>query len=332
MRNRAGEFMPNSSQKMQARQVVILVFDGVQPIDFSGPAQALITANEEGASPRYSVSVRAFKGEKIQTASGFSICAEAIDPALDIDTLIIPGGAGVHDAVQKDPQFRSALRQLCERSRRICSICTGAFLLAQTGVLTNRRAVTHWRSCERLSREFPQIQVESNLLFLKDGKVWTSAGVTAGIDLTLALIQEDHDTRLAAKVARRLVVYLRRPGGQNQYSEPLSLQEASGTYYDDLLQRMISKPAFAWTVEYMASIAGQSLRTFHRQFKEEVGTTPSKALEKIRTELARTYLHTTDMRIKQIAAKTGFESEDSMRDAIIRQFGLTPTEMRERFK
>ena len=331
MRNRAGEFMPNSSPKMPARQVVILVFDGVQPIDFSGPAQALITANEEGASPPYMVSVRAFTGEKIQTASGFSINAEPIDPALDIDTLIIPGGPGVHDAVQKNPAFKKALRELCERSRRICSICTGAFLLAQTGMLTDRRAVTHWRSCERLSREFPLVQVESDSLFLKDGKVWTSAGVTAGIDLTLALIQEDHDTSLAAKVARRLVVYLRRPGGQNQYSEPLSLQEASGTHYADLLQRMINKPEFAWTVEYMASIAGQSLRSFHRQFKEELGTTPSKALEKIRTELARTYLHTTDMRMKQIAAKAGFDSEDAMRDAIVRQFGLSPKEMRERF-
>ncbi|MFJ2990800.1 GlxA family transcriptional regulator [Collimonas sp. NPDC087041] len=331
MRNKAGEFMPNSSPKMPARQVTILVFDGVQPIDFSGPAQALITANEEGASPQYVVNVRAFTGEKIQTASGFSINAEPIDLDLDIDTLIIPGGPGVHDGAQKNSEFRNALHQLCERSKRICSICTGAFLLAQAGMLANRRAVTHWRSCERLSHEFPDVQVESNSLFLKDGKVWTSAGVTAGIDLTLALIQEDHDATLAAKVARRLVVYLRRPGGQNQYSEPLSLQEASGTQYANLLQQMINKPEFSWTVEHMASIAGQSLRSFHRQFKEEVGTTPSKALEKIRTELARTYLHTTNMRMKQIATKAGFDSEDSMRDAIVRQFGLSPKEMRERF-
>jgi transcriptional regulator GlxA family with amidase domain len=331
MRNGAGEFMPNSSPKMPARQVVILVFDGVQPIDFSGPAQALITANEEGASPQYLVSVRSFTAGKIQTASGFSINAESVELITDIDTLLIPGGPGVHDAVQKNPEFKNALRGLCERSRRICSICTGAFLLAQTGMLTNRRAVTHWRSCDRLSSEFPEVQVQPDSLFLKDGQVWTSAGVTAGIDLTLALIQEDHDAALAAKVARRLVVYLRRPGGQNQYSEPLSLQEASGTPYADLLQQMISKPEFAWTVEHMASIAGQSLRSFHRQFKEDTGTTPSKALEKIRTELARTYLHTTDMRMKQIAAKAGFDSEDAMRDAIVRQFGLSPKEMRERF-
>ena len=125
--------MPNSSQKMPMRQVVIFVFDGVQPIDFSGPAQALITAHEEGASPQYLVSVCSFKGEKIQTASGFSINAEPVDLNLDIDTLIIPGGPGVHDAIQKNSEFNNALRQLCERSRRICSICTGAFLLAHTG-------------------------------------------------------------------------------------------------------------------------------------------------------------------------------------------------------
>ena len=323
--------MPDSSPKMPMRRVVILVFDGVQPIDFSGPAQALITANDEGASPLYMVSVRSLTGKTIQTASGFSINSDPADLNLDIDTLIIPGGPGVHAAAQTNAEFNNHLLDLCGRSRRICSICTGAFLLARTGLLANRRAVTHWRSCERLSREFPEVQVEADSLFLKDGKVWTSAGVTAGIDLTLSLIQEDHDTILAAKVARRLVVYLRRPGGQNQYSDPLSLQGASGTQYADLLQQLINKPEYSWTVEHMASIAGQSLRSFHRQFKAEVKTTPSKALEKIRVELARSYLHTTNMRMKQIAAKTGFNSEDSMRDAIIRRFGLPPTELRARF-
>lgn len=323
--------MPNTSLKVPAREVVILVFNGVQPIDFSGPAQALTTANEEGASPPYTVRLSTLSQEKIMTASGFPVGAELVDSEIEIDTLIIPGGPGVHESAQNDPEFTGALRRLCERSRRVCAICTGAFLLAQTGLLANRRAVTHWRSCERLSHEYPEVHVESDSIFLRDGNVWTSAGVTAGIDLTLALIQEDHDSSLAAKVARRLVVYLRRPGGQQQYSEPLAIQESASARYTDLLQRLISQPEFPWTGEEMASAAGQSLRSFYRQFRAEVGETPAKTLERIRAELARTYLHTTDIRLKQIAHKVGFESEETMRDAVIRQFGVSPKEMRERF-
>jgi transcriptional regulator GlxA family with amidase domain len=323
--------VPTLPGKVPAREIVILIFDGVQPIDFSGPAQALTTANEEGASPPYAVRLHAMSQEKVRTASGFFVSSEPLPKGLPIDTLIIPGGPGVHEASHQGPLFSDALRKLSDEARRVCSVCTGAFLLARTGLLAQRRAVTHWRSCDRLAQEFPEIRVEPDSLFLKDGNVWTSAGVTAGIDLTLALIQEDHSAALAAKVARRLVVYLRRPGGQKQYSEPLSLQEAAGTRYAGLLQKMLGAPELEWHVEEMASVAGQSLRSFHRGFQSELGMTPSKALEKIRTEQARNYLHTTDLRLKQIAGKCGFRTEDAMREAMVRQFGVSPSEIRERF-
>jgi len=323
--------VPTLQGKVPTREVVILIFDGVQPIDFSGPAQALTTANEEGASPPYAIRLHAISQERVCTASGFIVSSEPLPNGLQVDTLIIPGGPGVHEAPQRDPLFRDALRKLSEGSRRVCSVCTGAFLLARTGILAQRRAVTHWRSCDRLSQEFPEVRVEPDSLFLKDGNVWTSAGVTAGIDLTLALIQEDHSAALAAKVARRLVVYLRRPGGQKQYSEPLSLQETAGTRYAGLLQKVLSAPELDWTVEEMALVAGQSRRSFHRGFRTELGMTPSKALEKTRTELARNYLHTTDLRLKQIADKCGFGTEAAMREAMVRQFGVSPSEIRERF-
>lgn len=323
--------MPKTGQKLPTREVVILAFDGVQPIDVSGPAQAFATANELGDFSAYVVRLCTLSNEKIRTASGFHMAAEQVPDDLDIDTLIIPGGPGVHDPKLTEADYIEALRRLCARSRRICSICTGAFLLARTGLLADRRAVTHWCSCDRFQREYPNVQVDSDSIFLRDDNLWTSAGVTAGIDLTLALIEEDHDTALTSRIARQLVVYMRRPGGQNQYSEPLSLQESASAHYGDLLQQITSDPAFPWTPEDMACAARQSLRSFYRQFADEVGATPAKALERIRVELARTYLHTTDMRLKQIAAKTGFHSEKRMRDAMLKHFGISPKEMRDRF-
>ena len=331
MRSTPGDHVPTLQGKVPAREVVILIFDGVQPLDFSGPAQALTTANEEGAFPPYAVRLHAISQDKVRTASGFLVSSELLPQGLPVDTLIIPGGPGVHEESQRGPLFSDALRKLSCGARRVCSVCTGAFLLARTGLLAQRRAVTHWRSCDRLSQEFPEVRVEPNSLFLKDGNVWTSAGVTAGIDLTLALIQEDHSAALAAKVARRLVVYLRRSGGQKQYSEPLSLQETAGTRYAGLLQRILSAPELEWTVEEMALVAGQSRRSFHRGFRTDLGMTPSKALEKTRTELARNYLHTTDLRLKQIADRCGFGTEATMREAMVRQFGVSPSEIRERF-
>jgi transcriptional regulator GlxA family with amidase domain len=316
---------------MPSRIVVVIVFDGVQPIDVAGPVQALATANEEGASPPYALHVCSFSPGKVTTNAGFCIEAEPIPPRGAIDTLMIPGGPGVHALLRDQPEHRNALRTLCKRAARVCSICTGAFLLAQVGILDGRHAVTHWRSSKRLASEFPFVLVDPDRIFVNDGNIWTSAGVTAGIDMTLALIEQDNNAALAISVARRLVVYVRRPGGQAQYSEPLALQTLGVKPYENLLKQIAENPVHPWTIDEMASVAGQSIRTFHRQFKSSTGQTPSRIVEHIRAELARLYLHTTKMGLKQIATKAGFESESALRHAMQRQFGISPKELRERF-
>lgn len=322
--------MSKSKQKLPSRRAVMLVYDGVQVLDVAGAAQALTTANEEGAAPKYDFRVCALAAGTVTTASGFGIAAEALPQSGIVDTVFIPGGPGVQRARQSKDAI-SALERLCRRARRICTICTGAFLLAETGMLNNKTAVTHWRSCARLAREFPQIDVDPDPLFIRDGHIWTTAGVTAGIDLTLSLIEDDHGAALASRVARRLVVYMKRPGGQRQYSEPMALQEASAEPYRELLQNITNLPTASWTVDDMAAAAGQTIRSFHRKFVAASGTTPAEAVERIRCELARSLLQTTPLKLAQIAGKTGFGSESTLRRALQRQFSVAAGDLRDRF-
>jgi len=247
---------------MPKRNIVIFAYDGAQLIDIAGPTQALTTANEEGATPAYAVRIVAVSRGPVRTASGLNLIAEPMPRGMTINTLLVPGGPGVHN-FRKDRRALAALQRLSIRSKRICAICTGAFALAQIGLLKNRRVVTHWRSCAQLAEEFPEVSVDPEPLFINAGKIWTTAGVTAGIDLTLALIEQDHSAALATSVARRLVVYMKRPGGQRQYSEPLELQRAASAHYDSLVQKIASRPAAAWPVEALAASAGQTTRTFH---------------------------------------------------------------------
>ena len=264
------------------------------------------------------------------TASGFAIMASSLPRSGVLDTVFIPGGPGVH-SLRLSTDAISALARLCGRARRICAICTGAFMLAETGMLDNRTAVTHWRSCARFAREFPKVNVDPEPLFIRAGRIWTTAGVTAGIDLTLSLIEDDHGAALASRVARRLVVYMKRPGGQRQYSEPMALQEATTGPYRELLQSIAGRPTASWTVGDMAAVAGQAIRSFHRKFVTASGTTPAEAVEKIRCELARSLLQTTSLKLAHIAGKTGFGSESALRRALRRQFGVTAHDLRDRF-
>jgi transcriptional regulator GlxA family with amidase domain len=315
---------------MPRRNIVIFAYDGMQLIDVAGPAQALTTANEEGAKPPYAVRLAAAGVRSIRTASGLKFIAEPLPRTAVIDTLLVPGGPGVH-SLRRDRQAMAALRRLCAHARRICAVCTGAFALAEIGLLDDRHAVTHWRSCARLAEEFPQVRVDPEPLFLQDGNIWTTAGVTAGIDLSLALIDQDHSAALATRVARRLVVYMKRPGGQRQYSEALELQQAACAPYDILLQKIASRPTDAWRVETLAASAGQSTRTFHRKFVTAAGVTPAEAVEKVRCDLARTLLQTTRLKVAQVANKTGFGSESALRRSLKRQYGVGARDLRERF-
>lgn len=322
--------MPNADQVVPKRTVLIFTFPGAQIIDIAGPAQVFTTANDEGATPRYDVRLVALNPGAITTASGLSLFATEVPSNEEFDTLVVPGGPGVHN-LKDDLRIRAALQDLSHRAQRVCSVCTGAFLLAATGMLNGRTVVTHWRSCGRLSEEFPAVKVNPLPLFANDGPVWTTAGVTAGIDLMLKLVELDHNSTLAIKVARRLVVYMRRAGGQKQYSEPLSLQALGSPLYERLAQRIVSDPTARWTADKMAEVAGQSLRTFHRRFREATGNSPAEAVEKVRCELAYSLLQTTELSLAQIAGLTGLGSQGSFRRAMYRQFGVSPTEMRKRF-
>ena len=316
---------------MPTRCVVILAYEGVQILDIAGPLQALTTANEEGASPRYDVIVASTPAGTVGTASGLDVRTARLPPLARIDTLLIPGGPGVEGA-QKDARMLTAIRNAAKTVRRLCTVCTGAFIAAAAGVFDGRRAVTHWRACERFARLYPQVKLEKDPIFIRDGHVWSSAGVTAGIDLTLALIEEDHGSALAARVARRLVVYLRRPGGQSQYSEPLALQTTHTAAYRDLLSVVAVNPGLNWNIEKLAARAGQSPRTFFRRFKAATGCTPAEAVERIRLERARILLETTRLKIDIIASRCGFGSLETMRRIFQHHFSVPPGEMRERFK
>lgn len=278
--------------------------------------------------PPYDVNFVGISAGAVMTASGLPIVLEALDPKTVTGTLIFPGGPGARNS-QFDAAARALLSAASSNAKRVCSVCTGAFIAASIGLLENKKAVTHWQYCEALAAAYPSIQVEVDPLFIRDGDMWTSAGVTAGIDLTLALIEEDHDAAIAGRVARKLVVYLRRAGGQKQYSGLLALQLAASGPYRSLIDSVIADPLQKWSLEDMAAISGQSLRNFHRKFAQTTGTTPAKAVEGIRCGIAQNLLQTTDLSNQEIAEQAGFRLEGALRRALHRQFGLTPSAIRK---
>ena len=244
---------------MRPHDVLILAYDGAQPIDIAGPLQAFVTANEAAGRDAYRVRVAARGGAALTLAGGLCVLVE--EPARRrVDTLMVPGGPGVH-AARKNRSQVAMVRRLAQRARRISSVCTGAFLLAEAGLLENRKAVTHWRSCARLADEYPSIRVLADPIWVRDDHIWTSAGVTAGIDLTLALIEEDLGAPVALQVARRLVVYMRRPGGQAQHSAPLALQSADA--FGPLIEWVLANLHKPITVEQLADRSGMAPRSFH---------------------------------------------------------------------
>jgi transcriptional regulator GlxA family with amidase domain len=328
------------------RLVVVLAFEDVQLLDVAGPVQTFASTNEivcgtRGAPNRgapYRIVVVSRRGGPIRSTSGLALVTLPIARTVGkrrIDTLIIPGGAGVHDAAA-DVRNVDWIRRQVSTSRRIASVCTGAFLLAQTGFLAGRRATTHWKFCTRLQQEYPHIHVDPDPIYLHNDRIWTSAGVTAGIDLSLALVQEDFGRKVAMQVARHLVVFLNRPGGQSQFSAALEAQTAAA----DGNAANGFAPLHGWIAEHLTSDlrverlaerAGMSPRTFARIYAAKMGITPARMVEKIRVETVRRSLEETDMPIKRIAAICGFGQEERLRRAFARQVGTTPAEYRRRF-
>ncbi|WP_424814477.1 GlxA family transcriptional regulator [Roseococcus sp. YIM B11640] len=309
------------------RDILILAYPGMQPIDLAGPFQAFTAADEEAGGGQYHLRVAAERAGMVAMQGGLPIVAEPI-PRRPVDTLLIPGGPGVHVA-RKSERLVSAVRRHARTARRVSSICTGAFMLAELGLLDGRAATTHWRACDLLAREFPSIRLEPDRIWVRDGAIWTSAGVTAGIDLALAMIEEDLGAALAAKIARRLVVYMRRSGGQSQFSMPLEIQDSNS--FAALMGWAEENLHLPLTAEALAKHAGMTPRSFHRHFFAATGSTPAKAVERLRIDRACALMETTRLSNGAVAREVGFGSEERMRHAFARGFGVGPAEWRARF-
>ncbi len=325
----------------EQRLMVVLAFERVQLLDVAGPVQTFASANEiasDGRGAPYRVIVASRRGGEVCTSSGLPLVTRTIADLpgkARIDTLLIPGGPGVHEAL-KDSRLIAWVRRQSPTARRIASVCTGAFLLAQTGLLAGRRATTHWKSCSRLQQNYPDLKVDADPIYVHDGQIWTSAGVTAGIDLSLALIEEDLGRKIAMQVARHLVVFLKRAGGQSQFSAPLAAQAAAAdgnapNQFAPLHGWIAAHVAGDLRVERLAEEAGMSPRTFARVYAATMGTTPARMVEKIRVEAVRRALEDTELPIKKIASICGFRQEERLRRAFARQVGTTPAEYRRRF-
>jgi transcriptional regulator GlxA family with amidase domain len=314
--------------------IEILTFPQVQLLDVTGPLQVFASANDEiaaaGAEPPYVLKVVAPGGHSVLASAGLAISTEPLpSPSAPLDTLMIAGGQGV-DAACADPVLVDWVRARARQARRTASVCTGAFLLAASGMLDGRRAATHWSFCAELGRRYPKVRVESDPIFLHDGPVWTSAGVTAGIDLTLALVEQDLGSTVALAVARYLVVFLKRPGGQAQFSAALSQQMADVRFGElhDWMNRHIAEEI---TLPDLAHRAGMSERSFSRHYTQATGITPARSLERLRVDAARRLLSESRLPLKRISQRCGFGSEETMRRSFIRVLDTTPQEYRARF-
>lgn len=314
------------------RRIEILAYRDVQLLDVAGPLQVFASANDgaraAGKTPSYAPVVVAAE-PRVVTSSALALEAERL-PAVDaaLDTLIVAGGFGVYGACG-DAALVGWIRERAKAARRVASVCSGAFLLAETGLLDGRRAVTHWHRCEAFRKRFPKVRLEPDPIFIRDGEVWTSAGVTAGIDLALALVEDDLGRATALAVARQLVVFLKRPGGQSQFSAALELQDGEGRF-DDLHAWIVAHLDRPLTLSDLAERAGMSVRSFSRHHLAATGRTPARAVEDLRLEAARRMLE-EGRPIGRIVARCGFGSEETLRRAFQRRFGVAPQAYRERF-
>ncbi len=317
-----------------SRAIEVLAYPSVQLLDVTGPLQVFASANdlvvEAGGTPPYAPRVVARAGRAVTASAGLGLVAGPLPPiGADLDTLMVAGGRGVEAAIA-DPMLLDWVRERARRARRISSVCTGAFLLAAAGLLDGRRAATHWSCCAELARRFPAVRVERDPIFVRDGPVWTSAGVTAGIDMALALVEQDLGRTVALAVARYLVVFLKRPGGQAQFSAALSLQAAEDKFgaLHDWINGHLGEDM---SLPVLASQAGMSERSFSRHYAEATGLTPGRAVERLRVEAARRLLSESRLPVKRIAQRCGFGSEETMRRSFLRLLAATPQDYRARF-
>jgi transcriptional regulator GlxA family with amidase domain len=313
--------------------VLIVLYDGVQSLDVTGPLEVFAGANTyllaRGERPYYSLRTASVGAETVVTSSGLRVLPDGdLVSARPPDTIVVPGGEG--SRTPADGVLRQ-LSRLAPRASRVMSVCTGALLLAEIGLLDGRRATTHWASCATLAERYPAVTVDPEPIFVRDGEIFTSAGVTAGIDVALALVEEDVGRDPALLIARHLVMFLRRPGGQAQFSAQLRHQVAQREPLREVQQWIADRPAANLSVESLASRAGMSPRHFARAFQAEIGVTPGRYVSLARLESARRMLEDTTHGVDQIARSCGYGVAETMRRAFHRELGISPAQYRQRF-
>jgi transcriptional regulator GlxA family with amidase domain len=318
---------------MTTREVVFVVFPDLQGLDLIGPAEVFSCTNEHLGHDAYRIRVAATSAGVLATHGGLGLVADAAlaDVRGPVDTLMVVGGEGTRAALT-DAELLAAVSRLARRARRVTSVCSGAFLLAAAGLLDGRRATTHWAYCDLLAEVHPEIDVDADPIFIQDGNVFTSAGVSSGMDLALALVEDDHGRDVALAVARRLVLFLRRPANQSQFSAALAAQMAERHDLREAQRLVLEHPDRDWTVAAMATSAHMSERHFARCFAEEVGMTPARFVENVRVETARRLLVDTEEGVEVVASTAGFGTAETMRRAFLRVVRTSPTEYRNRFR
>jgi transcriptional regulator GlxA family with amidase domain len=320
---------------MRPKRIVILGYDGVMGLDLVGPMEAFASAQVKSAKGDreacYRVTVAALEAKTFRSEFGLTFTARSLLASVrDVDTLLIPGGRGLRES--NDHQKLTAwLQKFAGSIRRIASVCTGIYGLAQSGLLNGRQVATHWRFAADLAKRYPQLRVNPGLLYVRDGKFWTAAGVTAGIDLSLALIEEDFGPEVALSVARELVVYMKRSGGQEQYSEPLHFQVQSRSRFEDLLSWMVAHLDADLSVEALAERISLCPRQFSRRFTQEFGSSPGSFVRRLRLDEARQRLSAPECTVESVARSVGFSDGDNFRHAFERCFGIAPSLYRGRF-
>ncbi|WP_445397513.1 GlxA family transcriptional regulator [Streptomyces sp. LE64] len=314
------------------RTVLVLLFDGVQSLDVTGPTEVFNGASYALGDPTggYRVRTAAPDGRPVRTSSGLLLVPDTdLAGAPSAHVLVVPGGDGEGPAQESVVAW---LREHGAGAERLVSVCTGAVLLARAGFLDGRRATTHWAYCDALAREHPAVTVDPDPIFVRDGAIATSAGVTAGIDLALALVEEDHGREVALTIARHLVVYLRRPGNQAQFSAALAAQTASRAPLREVQRWVVEHPAADLSVDALAARAALSPRHFARAFRAETGVTPGRYVERVRVEHARRLLEETADGIEEVSRRCGYRTPEALRRAFVRTVGAPPADYRRRFR
>ncbi len=325
---------PESAPRHEPLRILIVAVPPVRALDVMGPAEVFGDANRlRSGPPSYSVEIISAGDERwIATHIKTPLLGDRTYRECHghVDTVLVAGGDGAHYS-QFQPGFLDWLRRRCAGARRFGSVCTGSLILAKAGLLNGRRATTHWNWCRELAHDYPLVVVDPNPIYIKDGNCYTSAGVTAGIDLSLALVEEDLGSPLALQIAQMMVVFLRRPGGQSQFSATLAAQSSASPILNDLLVWLADNLRHNLSVATLARRVAMSPRNFARTFAEAVGKTPAKHIEDLRLEVARRHLESRSSSLAEVAKASGFRSAEILRRAFIRRLGITPGRYRKSF-